>query len=79
MLELDHPEKLFDQRESFLKSLVGNASELEGDRLIKRHLIQKSHFINFQAACFNYLVACLVEHGFDIEASLSYDEFVLNC
>ncbi len=77
MLELDNPEKLFGQRERFLESLVGNASELEGDRLIKKHLIRKSHFIHLQAACFNYLAACLVEHGADIETSISYDEFVL--
>jgi hypothetical protein len=77
MFNLINSEHLFNLRSEFLRSLVADKEKLEGERLIQKHIISNGHFLHLQAACFNYLLACLAENGIDVQSADSYDDFVL--
>lgn len=78
MLNFKNENNLLDDRSKFLQNLTNHKAV--GDRLIKKLELTKTLFANLQAACFNYIVANLIEHEIDYQFNGNYNDFVRdNC
>jgi len=76
MLNFKNENNLLNDRSIFLQNLTNH--KIVGDRLIKKLKLTNSLFANLQAACFNYIVANLLEHEIDYRFNGNYNDFIVN-